>query len=311
MLTVMDRGRLPGGARKRLQPLLSSKDRRVRQRALELLRTHEEIGSATAALASALSAKEPGTVATAASVLAAAPDRAGRGDKPSKALLAALESAFKRKWPRDAVETRAALVGAVGALGLLKLKPSLTALCSDANPTLRAAAEKALRQMGEPRRTCEKFSPMKSLGAVPPPPGNPVSLRVTFDSGVRTLTLDPTFAPITVSRLIELAQSKFYDGTVVHRVVPGFVVQFGDPHGDGYGGSGDVLPCETSPLRFPERAVGMALAGRDTGSSQLFVTLAPYPHLGGNYAEIGRAGSGWDTVAEGDLVKTIRVAPTR
>jgi cyclophilin family peptidyl-prolyl cis-trans isomerase len=90
----------------------------------------------------------------------------------------------------------------------------------------------------------------------------------------------------------------------VHRVVPGFVVQLGDPDGDGYGGSDrPPLRCETSPAAFEAGMVGIALAGRDTGSSQFFVTLAREPHLDGDYALVGRAGPGWERLVEGDVVR--------
>jgi cyclophilin family peptidyl-prolyl cis-trans isomerase len=80
----------------------------------------------------------------------------------------------------------------------------------------------------------------------------------------------------------------------VHRVVPGFVVQFGDKLGDGFGDAGRApLRCETSPTPFETYDVGMALAGRDTASSQLFVALDRYPLLDGNYAWVGRAGPEW------------------
>jgi peptidyl-prolyl cis-trans isomerase B (cyclophilin B) len=109
-------------------------------------------------------------------------------------------------------------------------------------------------------------------------------------------------APLTVARLTALARSDFYKGIVVHRVVPSFVVQFGDPHGDGFGGSGTLLPCETSPVPFAPMTVGMALAGRDTGSSQLFVTLARAPHLDGEYTVWGHASGPWDALREGDVI---------
>ena len=89
----------------------------------------------------------------------------------------------------------------------------------------------------------------------------------------------------------------------MHRVVPGFVAQFGDPSGDGYGGDEQPpLRCETSPIAFGVGSVGIALAGRDTGASQLFVTLGRYPHLDGEYAWLGEAGPGWDRIAAGDRI---------
>jgi cyclophilin family peptidyl-prolyl cis-trans isomerase len=138
-------------------------------------------------------------------------------------------------------------------------------------------------------------------------PNGPVRLRVETDAGALSLELYPELAPVAVTRLVELARSGFYDGVTVHRVVPGFVVQLGDRDGDGYGGADrPPLRCETSPARFETGSVGIALSGRDTGSSQFFVTLARQAHLDGDYALVGRASESWEHVAEGDVVKTIR-----
>ncbi|MCL2825112.1 MAG: peptidylprolyl isomerase, partial [Polyangiaceae bacterium] len=96
---------------------------------------------------------------------------------------------------------------------------------------------------------------------------------------------------------------RFYENMEVHRVVPGFVVQFGDRDGTGYGGANiDALRCELSPVPFRQGTVGIALGGRDTGSSQLFVTLAASPHLDGDYAVIGTASGPWDALVEGDRI---------
>ena len=89
-------------------------------------------------------------------------------------------------------------------------------------------------------------------------------------------------------------------------------MQFGDRGGDGYGGAGegrDALRCETSPVPFDTGVVGIALGGRDTGSSQLFVTLGPAPHLDGEYAVIGKATGDWDALTEGDRIRTVRIVP--
>jgi cyclophilin family peptidyl-prolyl cis-trans isomerase len=115
-----------------------------------------------------------------------------------------------------------------------------------------------------------------------------------------------------VARILGLARSGFYDGIAVHRVVPGFVAQFGDKGGDGYGGDEQPpLRCETSPMPFLSGSVGVALSGRDTGSSQLFVTLGRYPHLDGQYAWLGVAGPGWDRVAAGDRILRVSVSGGR
>jgi cyclophilin family peptidyl-prolyl cis-trans isomerase len=112
---------------------------------------------------------------------------------------------------------------------------------------------------------------------------------------------------VAATRFVSLARSGFYSGVTIHRVVAGFVVQLGDRQGDGFGGSGRLLRCETSPLPFGALDVGVALAGRDTGSSQIFVTLSRQAHLDGEYAWVGRADGDWDGVAEGDVVREARV----
>jgi cyclophilin family peptidyl-prolyl cis-trans isomerase len=127
------------------------------------------------------------------------------------------------------------------------------------------------------------------------------------DSGPLAVRFDPALAPVSVTRFIALARSGFYTGVAVHRVVPGFVVQLGDRGGDGYGGSGSLLRDETSPVPFGPFDVGVALAGRDTASSQIFITLARYPHLDGQYTHVGHAEGDWNAVAEGDLITSVRV----
>ena len=81
-----------------------------------------------------------------------------------------------------------------------------------------------------------------------------------------------------------------------HRMVPNFVVQGGDPRGDGWGGPGYTIPCEIDSAHFGTGAVGMALAGRDTGGSQFFITHAPQPQLDGRYTHFARVIDGQDVV---------------
>jgi cyclophilin family peptidyl-prolyl cis-trans isomerase len=122
------------------------------------------------------------------------------------------------------------------------------------------------------------------------------------------MTLESDMAPEAVARVLQLVRAHHYDGVLVHRSVEGLAVQFGDRTGDGYGSSGlPPLPSELGPVAFGGADVGMALAGRDTGSAQLFVTLAAYPELDGEYPRLGRAGPGWEALAEGDLIERVTV----
>jgi cyclophilin family peptidyl-prolyl cis-trans isomerase len=92
-------------------------------------------------------------------------------------------------------------------------------------------------------------------------------------------------------------------------VVPGFVVQTGDPRADGYGGPGYTLRDEINRLRYGRGVLGMALAGPDTGGSQFFITLAPVPRLDGGYTAFGEVVGGdevLDRIERGDRIESVR-----
>jgi cyclophilin family peptidyl-prolyl cis-trans isomerase len=118
--------------------------------------------------------------------------------------------------------------------------------------------------------------------------GKPVRLRITF-SGTRsvTLRLDPTVAPMNVANLALLAKRGYFDGHLVPRVVPDFVVQMGSPYDTMDGGPGYTVRCENSLTWYGPGSVGMALSGKDTGGSQFFITTNATPHLTGKYTRVG------------------------
>jgi cyclophilin family peptidyl-prolyl cis-trans isomerase len=135
-------------------------------------------------------------------------------------------------------------------------------------------------------------------------------LRVVTSAGTFTIEFADVASPINQANLAALARSGFYTGLSFHRVVPGFVVQGGDPRGDGYGGPGHVVPCEWSNLRYERGTVGIALAGKDTGGSQFFVTQTPQPHLDARYTVIGQVGEGLDVIDRllpGDVIEAVEV----
>ncbi|MBP1601179.1 MAG: Peptidyl-prolyl cis-trans isomerase (rotamase) - cyclophilin family, partial [Acidobacteria bacterium] len=109
---------------------------------------------------------------------------------------------------------------------------------------------------------------------------------------------------------IRLAQSGFYNNLTFMRVVPFFVIQGGDPRNDQEGGPGYTLRCEVNMRPFERGSVGMALAGKDTGGSQFFITLSPQPHLDGGYTCFGRVISGMqaaDRIIPGDVIRRVRI----
>jgi len=104
----------------------------------------------------------------------------------------------------------------------------------------------------------------------------------------------------------------FYRGLTFHRIVPTFVVQGGDPRGDGWGGPGYAIRSEFSPLTYEPGTLGMASAGRDTEGSQFFITQTPQPHLDGRYTIFGKVTSGMDVVDKlqiDDRIFDLKVMP--
>jgi cyclophilin family peptidyl-prolyl cis-trans isomerase len=329
-LAALDRAELVRSRRAAWLALARSPHTRVREAAIEAIARHAELGDAArVALAEALAAPQAGVVAAAAGVVHAHPDRVyvlaaserraaldPQAPPPStdparevdSAVARAMAAALARPWSEDLVETRVALVDASLALRLPEGHGYAAAACKDDNETVRARAAKALAAAGEKDAACPAHDPPREAA---PEIGHELAraTRVVFetDAGSLGIRFDPSLAPVAATRFVALARSGFYTGVVVHRVVPGFVVQFGDRGGDGYGGSGESLRCETSPVPFGALDVGVALAGRDTGSSQLFVVLARHPHLDGGYARVGRADGDWDSVAEGDVIRAVRV----
>ncbi len=132
---------------------------------------------------------------------------------------------------------------------------------------------------------------------------------IETDRGRIEIQLFAGDAPLTVHALLELVDRRFFDGSIWHRVVPNFVIQDGDPRGDGVGGPGFALRDEINPRRYERGTMGMALSGPDTGGSQFFITHSPQPHLDGGYTVVGQVRSGLaavDLITQGDRIRRIR-----
>ena len=125
------------------------------------------------------------------------------------------------------------------------------------------------------------------------------------------LAIDPSEAPVHAVSFVLAATSGVYDGTTWHRVVPSFVIQGGDPHGDGSGDAGWSVPDEITRARFVRGALGMPKGEvRDTGGCQLFVMHSDYRPLDGRYTCYGRVTAGMDTVDKirvGDRITGVRM----
>lgn len=130
---------------------------------------------------------------------------------------------------------------------------------------------------------------------------NPVFTITLADGGTLQGELYPEYAPDSCANFIALANDGFYDGLIFHRVIPGFMIQGGDPTGTGSGGPGWRIKGEFSangvqnPLRHSRGVLSMARSGHpDSAGSQFFVMVADAPHLDGNYAAFGKVTKGME-----------------
>ncbi len=133
---------------------------------------------------------------------------------------------------------------------------------------------------------------------------------ITTDEGKIVLDLDFKEAPNTVANFVDLAQKGFYDGLTFHRVIPGFMIQGGDPEGKGTGGPGYTIDEEPNKLTHETGVISMANRGPNTGGSQFFITHTPQPHLNGKHTVFGRVLEGQDVVCRvdaGDRILKIEI----
>lgn len=275
----------------------------VRQ-ALLSSRLEGEEGAAASVAATALGDQDPAVRATALGWLAEHPS------VPADELVRAMDGPGAERL----VDLRLSGVRALGALAAARpaerhrLVDLLIELLRHPEWLVRREASNALEGLGEGRA---------AIGAVDT--GWPIAVyrqlaERTRDErwvdletrhGTLRLRLACSEAPLTCSSFTHLVAQGFYDGLPFHRVVPNFVVQAGDPRGDGAGGPGFTIRDEYNLASYERGVIGMALAGPDTAGSQFFITLAPQPHLDGTYTAFGRVESGdevLDRIEQGDRI---------
>ena len=140
---------------------------------------------------------------------------------------------------------------------------------------------------------------------------NPI-VRITMDSGkVIRLELYPETAPITVENFLDLVKKGFYNGLTFHRIISGFMIQGGDPDGNGMGGPGYSIKGEfksngvDNPLKHEKGVISMARSmDPNSAGSQFFIMHKAAPHLDGQYAAFGKVIEGLDVVDEIASVET-------
>ena len=140
---------------------------------------------------------------------------------------------------------------------------------------------------------------------------NPIVKIEMENGGVITAELYPELAPNTVANFVNLVESGFYDGLIFHRVIPGFMIQGGDPQGTGMGGPGYSIKGEFARNGFRENTLrhtrGVLSMARsmmpNSAGSQFFIMHADAPHLDGDYAAFGKVTDGMDVV---DRIASVR-----
>ena len=174
-------------------------------------------------------------------------------------------------------------------------------------------------------RPCSRSrrSPVRTRPCVRRPAGRPVTdpqwqalvgrpfsphAFIDTDKGTIEIELAVIDAPLTVANFIALARKGFFNERRDSPLVPDFVVQAGDPRGDGEGGPGYTIRDELNQRPYLRGTVGMALDWEDTGGSQFFITHSPQPHLDARYTVFGRVVAGMDVVdrlVQWDVVRNV------
>ena len=131
--------------------------------------------------------------------------------------------------------------------------------------------------------------------------------HIETNLGKIVIELDETNMPITAGNFIKLAEKGFYNGTIFHRVIGGFMIQGGDPKGNGTGGPGYTIKDEFSKDNHNKKGtISMANAGPNTGGSQFFINLADNLYLDGKHPVFGKVFEGMETVEKIGKVQTSR-----
>ena len=228
----------------------------------------------------------------------------------------ALRDLYKRSLPDLAYDARAAAITSLAEYGPAEAVETLKTALADREWAVRIRAAELLDKLepGVDHRAAIRPAP-----GTPPVPYNDPALiapanspHVFIETGKGNIEFELAVieAPQTSRNFMNLARKGFFNGLAIHRVVPDFVVQDGDPRGDGEGGPGYTIRDEINQRPYLRGTVGMALAGKDTGGSQFFITHSPQPHLDARYTVFGHVVNGMDVVdriAVGDIVRTVRI----
>ena len=228
---------------------------------------------------------------------------------------AALAAAYSRGDSDATPSARVAALEALAKFTLEEARETLTKALDDREWPVRLTAARLLRQAGVGGAAPVRPAPIRQDAAFFESerllhPAYTPHAYIQTRAGTIQLELNMVDAPFTTLAFMELARSGFFNGLKVHRLIPNFVIQAGDPRGDGEGGPGYTIRDELGTLPFVRGTLGMALDGKDTAGSQFFITLSPQPHLDGMYTVFGRVVGGWevlDRVDLGDVIERVLI----
>jgi cyclophilin family peptidyl-prolyl cis-trans isomerase/HEAT repeat protein len=229
---------------------------------------------------------------------------------------ALLTQAYERGAQDTTYVARAAALTALAAYGAATATPVLERGLADPDWAVRVHAAALLKQLNPSSDAASRIRPAPALAAdrYESPrivsPSVSTEAYIDTDKGTIKIALAVLDAPQTVENFVMLARKGFYNGLPFHRVVPDFVIQGGDPRGDGEGGPGYTIRDELNERSYLRGVVGMALDWQDTGGSQFFITHSPQPHLDARYTVFGRVTGGMEVVDQmlpWDVIKTVRI----
>ena len=256
-----------------------------------------------------LQESDPVVRGTAAELLAELPPN----DENSKALIAALPVSLNDQQLNDAA---LAIVDALAKQKSAAANEALKLALRSNDYLVRRRAAVALKandagdfaaQVGPVRSKNSLADYERALGRA----NKKVLATIKTKRGNIIIELLPSEAPLTVDNFVQLARRGYFNRVTFHRVVANFVIQGGDPRGDGNGGPGYSIRCEINMVPYDRGAVGMALSGKDTGGSQWFITHSPQPHLEGGYTVFGRVIEGMEVVdatQRGDTILSVNIS---
>jgi cyclophilin family peptidyl-prolyl cis-trans isomerase/HEAT repeat protein len=241
----------------------------------------------------------------------------GLGDLNLASAPGALAAAYERGQRDGTSIARSAALSALAKFGAGPAVPLLTRALGDKDWAVRLKA-RALLQSLDPaaaaaaaiRPAPTRLSPAEYEAPALVAPTVSPHVYVETDKGPIEIELAVLDAPLTVHSFMALARKGYFNGLAIHRVVPNFVVQDGDPRGDGEGGPGYTIRDEVNQQPYLRGTVGMALDGPDTGGSQFFITHSPQPHLDARYTVFGRVVNGMEVVdrlQQWDTIRQVRV----